>query len=127
MAPFDWSQYLLLAQELSSRSEESALRSAISRAYYPAYNTAKIFCEGKEISIGVTGNLHRDLWTAFLRRGGRTFTSIYDKGERLRRKRTKADYEIDVPGLSSMTEDSMRDAEAMPHLTAATLRPVRTV
>ncbi len=32
MAAFDWSQFLILAKDLGSRSEEAALRSAISRA-----------------------------------------------------------------------------------------------
>jgi len=35
--PFDWKQYLSLADELSKRSEEAALRSAVSRAYYAAF------------------------------------------------------------------------------------------
>src|SRR2546425_4064208 len=113
MPAFDWFQYLVLARDLGSRSEEAALRSAISRAYYAAYNTARSFCGNAGISIVDTGNLHKDLWDAFLRKGGRTFASIYDKGQRLRRKRTKADYDNEVSGLSSVTADSLRDAGAI--------------
>ena len=113
MAAFDWSQYLVLAKDLGSRSEEAAVRSAISRAYYAAYNVARSFCANAGISIIDTGNLHKDLWDAFLRKGGRTFASVYDKGQRLRRKRTKADYDSEVSGLSSVTADSLRDADAI--------------
>jgi uncharacterized protein (UPF0332 family) len=113
MAAFDWSQYLVLAKELGARSEEAALRSAVSRAYYAAYNTAKSFCDTAGVPIIDSGNLHRDLWTAFLKRGGRTFTSVYDKGERLRRKRTRADYDSEIFGLTSMAADSIRDADAI--------------
>ena len=113
MALFDWLQFSVLAKELSARPDEAALRSAISRAYYAAYNTAKTFCSEKAFPISDTGNRHRDLWDAFLKKGGRTFTSVYEKGERLRRKRTKADYESDVPGLASMVTDSLRESDAI--------------
>ena len=113
MAAFDWSQYLILARDLGSRSEEAALRSAISRAYYASYNTARSFCSNAGIPIIDTWNLHKDLWDAFLRKGGRTFASVHDKGQRLRRKRTKADYDSEVSGLSSVTADSLRDADAI--------------
>src|SRR5205807_8039448 len=113
MAAFDWSQYLILAKDLGNRSEEAALRSAISRAYYAAYNTARSFCSNAGIPIIDTGNLHKDLWDTFLRKGGRTFVSIHDKGQRLRRKRAKADYDSEVFGLSSVAVDSIRDGEAI--------------
>jgi hypothetical protein len=38
--PFDWFEYLQLADELGERAEEGALRSAISRAYYYVYHQA---------------------------------------------------------------------------------------
>jgi len=38
---YDWSEYLALAKELSQKGSDAAARSAISRAYYAAYNTAR--------------------------------------------------------------------------------------
>ena len=39
--PFDWNGYLELAETLTKvEANESALRTAISRAYYSAYNQA---------------------------------------------------------------------------------------
>ena len=43
--PFEWLQYLGLAQELAARSEEACLRTALSRAYYYVYNLALIRAE----------------------------------------------------------------------------------
>lgn len=113
MTAFDWIQYLVLARELSSRPEESALRSAISRAYYAAFKTAETFCNNKGILIIDTGKPHQDVWDAFLAKGGKTFSSVYDKGERLKRKRVKADYRDEVAGLPSMAQDSLRDSYAI--------------
>ena len=39
--------------------------------------------------------------------------SVYDKGQRLRRKRTKADYDSEVLGLASLAAHSIRDADAI--------------
>lgn len=113
MAAFDWTQYFHLARDLSTRPEEAALRSAISRAYYAAYNVAEIYLTDKGIPKPSTGNSHKDVWDAFLRKGGRTFTSVADKGDRLRRKRTQADYDSILTGLSSKVTDSLNDANAI--------------
>jgi hypothetical protein len=39
--PFSWPDYLTLANELSIRSEEYCLRTAISRTYYFVYHLAR--------------------------------------------------------------------------------------
>lgn len=111
MAAFDWSQYFNLAKELSTRPEEAALRSAISRAYYAAYNLAEIYCGENTIPITDSGNPHQDVWNAFLAKGGASFTTIYDKGTRLKRKRKLADYKDDIDRLASIVNDSIRDAD----------------
>lgn len=110
MTAFDWSQYFVLAKELSTRSEESALRSAMSRAYYAAYNTAEIYCNQNNIPIINTGNSHQDVWDAFLKRGGQIFTTVYDKGTRLKRKRKLADYKDEITGLPSLVSHSISEA-----------------
>lgn len=38
---FDWRDYVLLSEELAKRSEESCLRSSISRAYYGVFCIAR--------------------------------------------------------------------------------------
>jgi len=56
---------------------------------------------------------HQDVWDAFLAKGGKTFNSVYEKGERLMRKRVKADYRTNVTGLPGMVLDSLRDSYAI--------------
>jgi len=48
MAAFDWSQFLILAKDLGSRSEEAALRSAISRRIMPLTTRPGVFAVTQE-------------------------------------------------------------------------------
>ena len=115
MAAFDWSQYLVLAKELSTRTDEAALRSAISRAYYAAYHHAKSFCASKSIVIIQSGanSEHFDLWDTFGKKGGPTFANIHTRGDRLKRKRHNADYDSGISGLAVVVGDSIKDADAI--------------
>jgi uncharacterized protein (UPF0332 family) len=110
MAAFDWIQYLVLARELGARGDESALRSAVSRAYYAAYNAAEAYCSKNNIQIFKVKKSHEDLWNAFLRDGSVILRTVHDKGDRLRRKRTQADYYSEVSGLASMAEQSLEES-----------------
>lgn len=115
MPPFDWSQYLVLAKDLSARSDEAALRSAISRAYYAAYHHAKRFCASKSISITTSGGNsdHYDLWETFGRRAGKTFAKVHTVGTRLKRKRGNADYDAEIVSLASVVADSIKDSDTI--------------
>lgn len=115
MAAFDWSQYLVLAKDLSTRSDEAALRSAISRAYYAAYHHAKTFCASKTISIikGGGNSDHHDLWETFGMKAGRTFANVHTIGNRLKRKRGNADYDAEISGLPSVVADCIKDSDAI--------------
>ena len=68
---FNWSDYLTLAQELTSESinspiEEAHLRAAISRAYYAAFCTARNFLSEKDGYSPPGGtNVHRDVVDKF--------------------------------------------------------------
>jgi len=68
---FDWSDYLTLAQELTSESinspiEEAHLRAAISRAYYAAFCTARNFLSDKDGYSTPSGtNVHWDVVDKF--------------------------------------------------------------
>lgn len=110
---FDWTQYLILARTLGSESGESSLRSAISRAYYAAFKTAEHFCKRNGFPPTDTGRTHQDVWDAFLNKGGKTFTSVHEKGMRLMRKRVKSDYRTQAVIASPMVQDSLRDSYAI--------------
>jgi uncharacterized protein (UPF0332 family) len=111
MASFDWVQYLIIARELAERSEnESALRSSISRAYYAAYNAAMAYCGSKKILIHKENGSHEDLWNTFRRQGDLMLNMISEKGDRMRRKRTEADYFSEVEGLESSVEQCLEES-----------------
>jgi uncharacterized protein (UPF0332 family) len=110
MAAFDWIQYLVLARDLGTRADEAALRSAVSRAYYAAYNAANAYCANNNIQIFKNKGSHEDLWDAFLRQGDLISGTVHTKGDRLRFRRTKADYHSEVSGLASMAEQSLQDS-----------------
>ena len=50
---FDWADYLTLAQELATRrSDEAALRPAVSRAYYAAFCQARNVLRREGVNTG---------------------------------------------------------------------------
>src|SRR5215208_6759568 len=111
MAKFDWVQYLIIARELATHPDnESALRSSISRAYYAAYNAAMVYCGDKKISVLKNKGSHEDLWDAFRRQGDLMLNIVSEKGDRMRRKRTEADYFSEVTGLESSVEQCLQES-----------------
>src|SRR6266536_662971 len=68
---FDWSEYLTLAQELTSAStsspiQEAHLRAAISRAYYAAFCKARNYLLNKDGYVTPRNtNAHQDIITKF--------------------------------------------------------------
>lgn len=96
---FGWEDYLSLANDLSSRqNNEAAFRSAVSRAYYAAFNIAKDFLNGlDETKVKIsesTPSVHHAVWNEFLHHGGQTWTAVYRYGDALKKKRGDADYTL---------------------------------
>jgi len=112
--PFDWKQYLSFADELSKRSEEAALRSAVSRAYYAAFCTARNHLRVKGEQIPDSEQTHKVVWESFQRRG-KTYAAVYQNGVRLRSRRRQADYEDEIKDLSNLVTEALRDAKNVFH------------
>jgi len=114
MAAFDWTQYLIFAKELSKRSDEAALRSAISRAYYAAFNHARAYCAAKAIPVpeSFEHSSHKVVWDALLNRG-RTLAGAQIQGTRLKRKRHNADYESEVENISEVVQQALAESDAV--------------
>jgi uncharacterized protein (UPF0332 family) len=93
---FDWEGYLQLAEDLSkSQDNESHHRAAVSRAYYAAFNIARIYVEEIMQNRINDGNSHESVWKAFgiNRPGARTSEyRIRETGFKLRDFRVSADY-----------------------------------
>ncbi len=103
---FDWTKYLVLAEELGLRhDDEAALRSAVSRAYYAAFCKARnrLSLEGVDIP---KMDVHSFVWNRYREAVGELRRSIGTTGDRLRRSRNKADYDDEVPRLSTIVQDT---------------------
>jgi hypothetical protein len=102
--PFNWNDYLTLAEDLSRRSDEAARRSAISRAYYAAYNLARQHLRdalGANVGpasepippSGKRKGEHEWCWDKFCDSGHDGCIDIGELGKRLKGFRVEADYE----------------------------------
>jgi uncharacterized protein (UPF0332 family) len=94
MPPFDWNQFLVLSRTLSQNADEASLRSAVSRAYYCAFNTAMARAEaaGYRAKGDATGGMHDLLWQLYGRNTDAVCQEIAVLGPRMKFRRTKADY-----------------------------------
>lgn len=112
----DWFLYYELAQEWVENDGEAHKRSAVSRAYYAMYCTAK-----EELMENMAGysppecsSEHKYVWDSY--RGDchpRGTRAIGVLGNRLRRYRNKADYErfIEEDEFKDLVENAMDDAQ----------------
>jgi uncharacterized protein (UPF0332 family) len=89
---FDFeAEYLRLGGDLCShRSDEAALRSAVSRAYYAAFHCARE--KLGSVSRSSTSP-HLDVWKAIGDRGGVNARAVKSMGLACRDNRVEADYE----------------------------------
>lgn len=98
---FTWNDYLTLAESLASSSDEAALRTAISRAYYASFHTAEDICRDLHIAVprftahgGWDSSVHSRVIAALrahpnphLQHAGKLLTSM-------RKSRNTADYQL---------------------------------
>lgn len=107
----EWSTYLDLARELAEHEAEAKKRTAVSRAYYAMYCTARDKLEGVgDFQPPDNGSDHLYLWNR-LAREPYLSTSVRDLGLRLRDARVQADYENYIHNLPHLAEGAILDAE----------------
>lgn len=92
-APFDWPDFLTLAEELSARPEEYCLRTAIGRAYYYAYHLARQRVLDNRFTIAPGGDSHKQVWEKFGNSPEPACKKLHSWGMKLKDKRQRADYE----------------------------------
>ena len=108
--PFDWSEYLSLADELSKRTDEGSLRSAISRAYYYVYHIALRRAEPNGFQPLPGEGIHAQLWRCFRASPEATCSKLGVIGERLKDRRVKADYDPNYLRITEDVQDVLTDA-----------------
>jgi len=109
--PFDWREYLNLAQFLfdnadkSSFSEQSALRSAVSRAYYAAFCYARDYAQAKQgFMPDFTAEDHTRIRIHFEQK---QMINMADRLDRLRHWRNQCDYRNEAFRLRDTAKDAV--------------------
>jgi uncharacterized protein (UPF0332 family) len=109
--PFDWSQYFRLADELARRPEESALRSALSRAYYYVYHLALQRSQANGFIIVSGEATHKQLWRNFNGSPEPDCRKLAEIAGRLKEKRERADYDDNYKRLADEIPEMLADAQ----------------
>lgn len=89
---FDWNEFLALAQSLATNSDDASIRSAISRAYYSAYNQARIRLPADVAPIMRDDSSHKQIWDIYGRCSAKAARAVNSKSRKLKGLRVSADY-----------------------------------
>ena len=119
--PFDWPEYLTLADELSRRTEEACLRTAISRTYYYVYHLARQRLIENDFIIIRGGDTHKQVWEKFQGDADNRCKKLNDLAKILHDKRKQADYdnpyggriEAEFPALLEIAKKFANDLNAL--------------
>lgn len=107
---FEWRDFLVLAEELAVREEESCQRSAVSRAYYAAFCSARDAIREEGVVLPKSGSVHRVIWSQFEKASASHRRRIAILGSRLRHSRNRADYDVAVARVEDVAADAIADA-----------------
>jgi hypothetical protein len=105
---------LLLARRAKEvaerRNDEAALRSAISRAYYPAFHIASNH-RGARGALQTRQGSHQAIWYSLLHSNVPNWRSAAIKGKMLMGFRVAVDYRDDVPNLQWIVWKAINTAD----------------
>jgi hypothetical protein len=111
---FDWTGFLGLADELALRAEEAAKRTAISRAYYFAFNLAYARAERTAGPKPRDKSFHEWCWNKYIQSTDMRCRQIGLSGSRLKSLRVKADYKPnDGPRIADAVARAIADARSI--------------
>ena len=109
---FQWSKFLDLAKTLAAATNDDAsLRSAVSRAYYCAFNLALARAKGNSYRPPEDAGIHDQLWGLYSRNDDKTCAILAILGQRMKRRRVKADYHLSFDRLDDEVTLAIADAE----------------
>jgi hypothetical protein len=112
----NWGHYVELAKGLAGKQQEASKRSAVSRAYYGAFNLSRRWVEANVAPVS-RSRAHQQVWETFKNADRATLDTsgkwelIGELGDSLRSLRNQADYDEEVPNLGSETGQAVESAE----------------
>ena len=100
---FAWPDFLTLARSLHQDPgcpgpDEACLRSAVSRAYYAAYRTARDWAQSQSFTVTKEGREHEAVRRYFNRHSNIVANKVGADLLRLSRARNRADYDALIKG-----------------------------
>jgi uncharacterized protein (UPF0332 family) len=120
-------EFLDLAGELATGMSEAEWRSAVSRAYYSAFHTARLLLKRLGFEVPTADRAHAYLWLRLANSGHTIVQRAGNELRDLRRKRNDADYDLERPidellaGENvSLATDVVRVLEQLPSSPAST-------
>jgi uncharacterized protein (UPF0332 family) len=100
-----------LADELAKRPEDSALRSALSRAYYYVFHLALERAQGNGFTFLSGEGMHKQLWRNFSGSPEPDCQKLAVIAGRLKEKRERADYQNNYKRLADEIPEMLADAQ----------------
>jgi uncharacterized protein (UPF0332 family) len=113
-APFNWNEYLNLANLLSANGDEASQRTATSRAYYAAFHAATLHAKHN----GYTERSHGRLWKMYSSDSDLNARRISALGNQMKKAREDADYIAAVPRISDILTQQLANANTFVALLA---------
>jgi uncharacterized protein (UPF0332 family) len=110
---FDWFEYFDLARNLARQNDEASQRSAVSRAYYAAFCSARNRLRQEQGAIPKTDKVHQIVWEQFENSTEKKRKQLAQYGKRLRRERNKVDYDDEIRNLDYFVRDAMETANRL--------------
>ncbi len=121
------SEFLTLANALLAEPTEAAWRSAVSRAYYAAFHTARLLLRDLGFRTPRADQAHAYLWLRLSNCGDPQIQVAGQRLRDLRSERNRADYDIDIPLSQVAAAVQVRIAEQLIQLLdAGRVEPTRT-
>jgi len=109
--PFDWKEFLELAEKLATEEDEASKRTAISRAYYFVFNIAFARAELSAGPCPKRGGYHRWCWNKYKKTSDTLCQQLGNDGDRMKRRRVTADYEAaDIERLDDEVQLMLEEA-----------------
>ena len=109
--PFDWTDFLTLAEELATKTDEASQRTAISRAYYCVFNLASARAQSKVGPRPKNAPSHQWCWDQYISTPNLTCRQLGNTGDRMKRMRVDADYTAaKIPRLDDEVQRMLEDA-----------------
>ncbi len=109
--PFDWSEYLNLANELAKRTDEASIRSALSRAYYFVYHLALERVKANGFIVRPGEGTHTQMWRNFSGSPEPDCWKLAEIARRLKEKRERADYQQIYVRIGEEILEMLADAQ----------------